>query len=37
MSKISKELLRDYINEQGFKNPDDVLSAMKDMFRDVLQ
>ena len=37
MSKISKELLRDYVNEQGFKNPDDVLSAMKDMFRDVLQ
>lgn len=37
MSKISKELLRDYVNEQSFKTPDDVLIAMKDMFRDVLQ
>jgi len=37
MSKIPKEILRDYINEQEFKTPDDVLSAMKEMFKDVLQ
>ena len=37
MSKISKELLRDYEKERNFSNPDDVLNAMKDMFKDVLQ
>lgn len=37
MSNISKEILRDYINEQKFTSPDEVLSAMKGMFRDVLQ
>src|SRR5674536_173313 len=37
MSNISKEILRDYINEQKFTSPDEVLIAMKGMFRDVLQ
>ena len=37
MSNISKEVLRNYIKEQNFTSPDDVLSAMKDMFKDVLQ
>ncbi|MBU3181752.1 IS256 family transposase [Clostridium psychrophilum] len=37
MSNISKEILRDYINEQKFTSPDEVLIAMKNMFRDVLQ
>jgi len=37
MSKISKELLREYVREQDFKSPDDILAAMKEMFRDVLQ
>jgi transposase-like protein len=37
MSNISKEVLRDYINEQKFTSPDEVLIAMKSMFRDVLQ
>ena len=37
MSNISKELLRNYVNEQNFKSPDDVLSAIKDMFKDILQ
>jgi putative transposase len=37
MSNISKEILRDYINEQKFTSPDEVLKAMKSMFRDVLQ
>jgi len=37
MSNLPKEVLRDYINEQNFANPTEVLSAMKEMFRDVLQ
>lgn len=37
MSKVSKELLREFIKEQDFKNPDDVLAAIKEMFKDVLQ
>lgn len=37
MSNISKEILRNYINEQNFKSPNDVLAAMKEMFKEVLQ
>ncbi|MBU3102481.1 MULTISPECIES: IS256 family transposase [Clostridium] len=37
MSNISKEVLRDYINEQKFTNPTEVLTAMKSMFKDILQ
>ena len=37
MSNISKEILRNYIKEQDFKSPNDVLAAMKQMFKDVLQ
>lgn len=37
MSKVSKELLRNYIKEQNFKSSNDVLSAMKEMFGDILQ
>lgn len=37
MSNISKEILRNYINEQNFKSPNDVLVAMKEMFKEVLQ
>lgn len=37
MSNISKEILRNYIQEQDFKNPTDVLAAMKEMFKEVLQ
>ena len=37
MSNISKEVLRNYIKEQNFTSPDDVLIAMKEMFKDVLQ
>ncbi|MDP4228219.1 MAG: IS256 family transposase [Bacteroidota bacterium] len=37
MSNISKEILRNYVREQNFKNPDEVLSAMKEMFKDILQ
>ena len=37
MSSISKEILRDYINEQKFTSPTEVLTAMKSMFKDILQ
>lgn len=37
MSDLSKELLRSYINEQNFTNPNEVLSSLKELFKDVLQ
>lgn len=37
MTSIPKEVLRDYIKEQDFKNPNEVLAALKDMFKDILQ
>lgn len=37
MSNMSKELLREYIKEQKFTNANDILAALKEMFRDVLQ
>ena len=37
MSNLSKEVLRNYIKEQQFGSSGDVLVAMKEMFRDVLQ
>jgi len=37
MSNLSKEVLRNYIKEQNFTSADEVLAAMKEMFRDVLQ
>ena len=37
MSKVSKELLRSCVKEQNFKSSNDVLTAMKEMFADVLQ
>ena len=37
MSNLSKDLLREYIKEQDFKSADDILSGLKDMFKDVLQ
>lgn len=37
MLNISKEILRNYVNEQSFKSDDDVLAAMKEIFKDVLQ
>ena len=35
MSNMSKELLRKYIKEQNFTSPNEILNALKDMFRDV--
>lgn len=37
MSNLSKEVLRNYIKEQNFTSADEVLVAMKEMFRDILQ
>jgi transposase-like protein len=37
MSNVSKELLREFIKEQNFNSADDILNALKAMFRDVLQ
>ena len=37
MSDNFKEILRNYINEQKFSSPNEVLAAMKIMFKDVLQ
>lgn len=37
MSDMSKELLRKYVTEQNFSNADEVLAALKDLFKDVLQ
>lgn len=37
MSNIAKEILRDYIKEQNFTSANDILAAMKGMFKDVLQ
>ncbi|MEG2743109.1 MAG: IS256 family transposase [Clostridium sp.] len=37
MTNMSKELLREYIKEQNFSNTNDILAALKDMFREVLQ
>jgi len=34
---VSKELLREFIKEQNFTNANDILGALKEMFRDVLQ
>jgi len=37
MENVSKELLREYIKDQKFTNANDILAALKEMFRDVLQ
>ncbi|WP_374043120.1 hypothetical protein [uncultured Clostridium sp.] len=37
MGNVSKELLREYIKEQNFTNANEVLTGLKEMFKDVLQ
>ncbi|MFU0832645.1 MAG: Mutator family transposase [Oscillospiraceae bacterium] len=37
MSRVPAELLREYVNSQKFSSTADIMEAMKDMFRDVLQ
>lgn len=37
MSKLPKELLRDYVRSEKFTSTESVLEAMKEMFKDVVQ
>lgn len=37
MLKLPKELLKDYVREQNFSTTEEVLAAMKEMFKDVVQ
>lgn len=37
MEKTAKEVLKEYVNSQNFTSTTEVMAAMKDMFRDVLQ
>jgi len=37
MWKMPEELLRDYVKQQNFTSTADVLVAMKEMFKDVVQ
>ena len=37
MKNMSKELLREYIKEQNFNSPNEILNSLKDLFKDVLQ
>jgi transposase-like protein len=37
MSKVAKEVLREYVRDQKFETSEQVLEAMKEMFKDVIQ
>ena len=37
MTKVPAELMREFVRSQNFTSTDEVMAAMKDMFRDVLQ
>ncbi len=37
MSTLPKELIKEYVQSQSFTSTADVISAMKDLFKDVLQ
>lgn len=37
MSTLPKELIKEYVQSQSFTSTADVMSAMKDLFKDVLQ
>ena len=37
MSKLPKELLKDYVRTQNFTSTEEVLTAMKEMFKNVVQ
>lgn len=37
MSKVAKEVLREYVRNQNFETSEQVLEAMKEMFKDILQ
>ena len=37
MTKVPAEIMREYVRSQNFTATDEIMTAMKDMFRDVLQ
>ncbi len=37
MEKTAVEMMKEYVNRQQFKSTADVMSAMKEMFADVVQ
>lgn len=37
MTKVPAGLIREFVRSQNFTSTDDIMTAMKDMFRDVLQ
>ena len=37
MMKVPAELMKEYVDSQQFRSPADIMEAMKEMFRDVLQ
>jgi len=37
MEKIPKDLMKAYVDSQKFSSTTEIMSAMKEMFRDVLQ
>ena len=37
MERTAKELMKEYVNSQNFTNTNEVMAAMKEMFKDVIQ
>ena len=37
MAKAPAEIMREFVRSQNFTSTDEVIAAMKDMFKDILQ
>ena len=37
MAKAPAEIMREFVRSQNFTSTDEVMAAMKDMFKDILQ
>ena len=37
MAKAPTEMMREFVRSQNFTSTDEVMTAMKDMFKDILQ
>lgn len=37
MNAVPAEILKEYVKRQGFTSTEEIMNAMKDMFRDVIQ
>ena len=37
MAKTAAEIMKEYVRSQNFTSTDEIMAAMKDMFKDVLQ